>query len=347
VKLLFLSDTHLGFDYPFRPRIERRRRGPDFFRMFELALLPALNGEVDAVVHGGDILFRSKVPPLLVQMAFEPLFKVAQMGVPVYLVPGNHERSQIPYRLLASHPNIHIFVRPKTFYLEVGGFTLALAGFPYVADNVRQNFLHALQETRWQEKPCDAVVLCIHHCVEGSAIQMGNRVHVFRDNNDVVRIREFPSGLAAVLSGHIHRFQVLTRDLRGQPVAVPVFYPGSTERTSFVEKDEEKGYLILELERAGAGFPGGKVKGWQFNRLPARPMKVLEVQAGQWRASVLVDWIKSSLAGLAVDSVVKINFSGTLSPACLQIVRAESLRELVPQSMNVSVNLVDMSRLFP
>jgi hypothetical protein len=41
IPILLLADTHLGFDLPFRPRIKRRRRGPDFFANFERALMPA------------------------------------------------------------------------------------------------------------------------------------------------------------------------------------------------------------------------------------------------------------------------------------------------------------------
>ena len=62
IRILLIADTHLGFDLPFRPRIKRRRRGPDFFANFERALKPAISGEVDAIVHGGDVLYRSKVP---------------------------------------------------------------------------------------------------------------------------------------------------------------------------------------------------------------------------------------------------------------------------------------------
>jgi DNA repair exonuclease SbcCD nuclease subunit len=91
MRILFLADTHLGVDLAFRPRIERRRRGPEFFANFKRALQPALDGQVDCVVHGGDLLFRSKVPARLVQMAFEPLRQVADREIPVYLVPGNHE----------------------------------------------------------------------------------------------------------------------------------------------------------------------------------------------------------------------------------------------------------------
>ena len=86
IRILLIADTHLGFDLPFRPRIKRRRRGPDFFANFTRALMPALRGEVDAVVHGGDVLYRSKVPARLVEMAFEPL------NAPVFY-PGSIERT--------------------------------------------------------------------------------------------------------------------------------------------------------------------------------------------------------------------------------------------------------------
>ena len=106
-RILFLADTHLGFDLPQRPRVERCRRGPDFFRNFDLALRPALQGEVDLVVHGGDLLYRSRVKPWLVEKAVAPLLRVADRGIPVVVVPGNHERSRIPFPLLACHPRIH------------------------------------------------------------------------------------------------------------------------------------------------------------------------------------------------------------------------------------------------
>ena len=71
IKVLLLADTHLGFDLPLRPRVVKRRRGPDFFANTRLALQPALRSDVDLVVHGGDLLYRSKVAPGLVAQALE------------------------------------------------------------------------------------------------------------------------------------------------------------------------------------------------------------------------------------------------------------------------------------
>jgi DNA repair exonuclease SbcCD nuclease subunit len=333
IKILFLSDTHLGFDLPFRPRIERRRRGDDFFANFERALEPARQGKVDCVVHGGDILYRSKVPAELVAMAFQPLKQLADQGMPVYVVPGNHERSGIPYGLLAHHPKIHLFDRPKTFGLDVNGFRLGLAGFPCVRNGIRRSFRKELEKTGWQNESADGYILCMHQSVEGAVV--GPVDYVFRNHQDVISASDIPSGFAAILSGHIHRFQVLTRDLRGKLMSAPVFYPGSIERTSFAEKDEKKGYLFLEVG------PGGKLTRWRFCELPARPMLQVELDAHRMKRTELKRSLESLLTKLPSDGVVRVRISGQVQKEALPVLIAASLRALAPPTMNLSVKLVD------
>lgn len=337
IRLLFLADTHLGLDFPLRPRIQRRRRGPEFFANFERALQPALEDRIDCVVHGGDIFYRSKVPAGLVAMAFDPLKRVADHGVPVYLVPGNHERANIPHRHLAEHPHIHIFDRPRTFLFRKNGSTLALAGFPFERHAVRHKFLPLLAETGWRSAKADAHVLCIHQALDGATV--GPSGYRFRKTPDVVRIREIPAGFDAVLAGHIHRFQVLTRDLNGIPLPAPVFYPGSIERTSFAEKDEKKGYLTLEFEPHGSATPA--LKQWTFHQLPARPMIQLDLHASGMSADMLSAWIKSSLQELPADSIVKLKIHGNISGEAIEVLRAPVLRTLAPETMNIHAGPFD------
>ena len=66
VRVLLLADTHLGFDLPVNPRVNRRRRGHDFLANYATALRPAINGEVELVVHGGDVFNRSRPPSSVV-----------------------------------------------------------------------------------------------------------------------------------------------------------------------------------------------------------------------------------------------------------------------------------------
>lgn len=326
MRVLFVSDTHLGFDLPAHPRVARRRRGDDFFDNFERALAPALAGEVDVVVHGGDLHFRSKVSAALAAAALAPLRRVADHGVPVLLVPGNHERSRLPFPLLALHPKLHVFDRPRTFVLEARGVRVAFAGFPY-AREVRSRFSTLLDETGHAQADAHVRLLCLHHCIEGATCGPGT--FTFRFGDDVIQRRALPSGFAAVLSGHIHRHQVL-------PGTPPVVYAGSVERTSFAEVDEVKGAVRLELTRAG-------LERLSFHPLPARPMVVRELDLAERSESETRLLVARALEATPDDAVVQLRLHGGPSPAT-EWLSAAALRELAG-SRNVSLHLSWVTRV--
>ncbi len=331
--MLLLADTHLGFDLPVRPRVEYRRRGPDFFLNTERALAPALDGQVDLVVHGGDLLYRSRVPVRLVDRALEPLLQVADRGVPVVLVPGNHERGALPFPVLGAHEHLHILDRPKTLRLEVGGLQVAVAGFPCVRDGIRDEFNALVRATGVFDSAADIRLLCLHQSVEGATV--GPAGYVFRSGPDIIRGRDIPPGFCAVLSGHIHRAQVLTEDLAGRPLPSPVFYPGAVERTSYAERDEVKGYMVLELGSGGAG--AGCLVHHAFRELPTRPLVDLEVEATGLDHEALVGAIRFRLSNLDPDSVVRVAITGSVSAAAKPVLSAAELRALAPPTMTVSL----------
>ncbi|MEA3438947.1 MAG: metallophosphoesterase [Chloroflexota bacterium] len=332
IRILLLADTHLGFDLPFRPRVQRRRRGPDFFDNFQRALQPAHDGDVDVVVHGGDLFFRTRVPEELVEMAIHPLVEVADIGVPVYLVPGNHERSRIPLRLWGTHPNLHIFNRPRNFATTFKGVTLAFCGFPFER-RVRDKFIGLVDQTGWREVEADHCILCIHQAVEGA--QVGVQNYTFRGGQDVVRGRDIPVDLTAVLSGHIHRSQVLTRNMDGNPLGAAVIYPGSTERTSFAEREETKQYAIIEL--GGAADIRAALRDIRFVTLPTRPMVNLILNLEAIDVDHLLGTLQKELSALDPDSVVRIQVVGETNRQIERRLTAPTLRSLAPESMNVTL----------
>lgn len=331
-RILLLADTHLGFDLPFRPRIERRRRGPDFFKNFDKALERALRHEVHIVVHAGDLLYRSRVPAALVQMAMAPLVRVAAQGIPVLIVPGNHERSHIPQYLWAVHPNIHIFDEPRTFVFEIGGLRAAFGGFPF-SRKVREEFASLVDESGCRRAQADVRLLCMHQTVEGARV--GSVDYTFRSGPDVVRGTDIPPGFAAILAGHIHRSQVLREDLRGRQLAAPVIYPGSIERTSFAERKEEKHFAIVEV--AESDKQGGYLAEVEFVPLPTRPMVNLLVASGGMRQEQLRAKLRKDLLELDPDSVVRIQVRGEIPREYLEVLSAAHLRRIAPPSMNITL----------
>jgi DNA repair exonuclease SbcCD nuclease subunit len=330
IRILLLADTHLGFDLPLNPRVQRRRRGHDFFANYETALSPAWNGEVDIVVHAGDVFDRSRVVPSLAYRAFEPLLRAADRGVPVFIVPGNHERSRIPHLRFASHPGVHVFGSARTFVIDVRGTRLALAGFPYERHDVRERFTELVRQTRWDEEDAALRLLCVHHCFEGATVGPGN--YTFTSADDVIRLRDVPQGFAAVLSGHIHRHQVLTTDLSGRSIDVPVLYPGSVERTAMAEIGERKGYMLVHLDCAHGAPP---VR-WEFRELPARPMIRHELAAEGMTAGTLADAVAGIIAAAPCDAVLSVRVTD-LTEEQWQAVAPARLRAMAPATMNVEV----------
>ncbi len=332
IRILFLADTHLGFDLPFRPRIQVRRRGPDFFQNFETVLNMAVAKKVDCIVHGGDLFYRSRVPKRLVEMVFEPLLKVADTGIPILIVPGNHERSVIPHSEFSIHPNIHVFTYPRTFFLSTHGCSLALSGFPFIKHNIRDRFPTIVHQTGWQNQKADCRLLCMHQSVAGARVGPAN--FMFRGGMDVIRAQDIPSEFSAILSGHIHRHQVLVQDLSHNQLISKVFYPGAIDRVSFAERDEAKGFLILTIDcnthkNCQSIF-------WKFHHLPTRPMVIINLQPGQIPKDAFVKLLQAKLVSLPVDAIVKVKISGKVPDNTLEALRAQSLRSLAKPGMNIS-----------
>ncbi len=325
VRILFVSDTHLGLDMPARPRVERRRRGPDFFDNFERALEAAR--DVDVVVHGGDLLYRSRVPAWLAEAALAPLKRVASAGTPVLFVPGNHERARLPYPLLALHEHLHVFERPRTVVLEARGVRVAFTGFPYT-DAIRKRFPDVLAAATNGTPTADVRVLCIHQCVEGATCGPGN--FTFRFAPDVIRAGDLPRDVAVTLSGHIHRHQVLRPAGRA-----PVIYAGSVERTSFAEAPETKGYVVLELTRSGLGA-------FEFRPLPARPMVTRTLSLDDGDSSGAHALVAAAIESTPEDAVVQLRIAGpipTLTAAVLrEMAGARNVTLALPAAARAATN---------
>jgi len=299
MRILFLSDTHLGLDLPLHPRVERRRRGHDFFDNFERALAPAFAGQIDVVVHGGDLHYRSRVPAWIAEAALAPLKRVASMGIPVVLVLGNHERSRLPFPLFGLHDHLHVIDRPRTIVVTTRGLRVAFVGFPY-ARQVRQRFRTLLEDARRGAETADVSVLCVHQCVEDATCGPGN--FTFRTGDEVIRARDLPPDVCVTLAGHIHRHQVVQH-----PGRTPVIYAGSVERTSFAEAPETKGYVTLDVSQRG-------LDAWSFHPLPARPMVALTLRLDDASPDDAHAIVARAIAATPHDAVVQLRAPEGIPP---------------------------------
>jgi exonuclease SbcD len=284
VRVIHVSDSHLGFDLPIRPRTTaegrlRPRRGEDFFANLERAFDYAHQVKADAVIHTGDVFFRSKLPPAIVDRAYGCLTRFAERGIPLVILPGNHERSRMPPSLLLRHQHIHVLDRPRAVRLEGARGSLEVVGFPY-----RKDARAALLELVVDAGPrgADACLLAVHQAIEGSWVGASAERGVrFERQPDVIARDGVPGCFHAVLAGHIHRRQVLRVGARRD---VPAIHCGSVERTSAQELYEPKGFVDLSIT---VDRRGRRSAAPRFVPLPARPWRRLDLDDGLSTATAL------------------------------------------------------------
>lgn len=333
IRFIFFSDTHLGFDFPVRPRINRRRRGQDFFDNFQKVLDFARNARVDFVLHGGDFFFRSKVPAFIIDLAYTALLDFLESGIPFYVVPGNHERSRLPDSLIFSHPNLHVFNEPRTFELNLAAGKLSLTGFPFERNYIRNNFLSLLNQAGWHKTTPSAKLLCMHQLVEGA--QVGPWNNTFHFGKDVIKKKDLPSNCAAILVGHIHRRQILKIFNESKDMIIPLIFSGSVERTSFNEKYEKKGFFEIELtEPSGHNW---QVKYAKFIKLYARPM--IDIQISDVKnIHRIKSYLQAQVKQLDKDAIVRLKFTNPMTTQVRTMLTADFYRNIFPPTMNFQSN---------
>jgi len=329
IRIVFFADTHLGFDYPIKPRVQRRRRGPDFFDNFRAVLAYARQTRPHILLHGGDLFFRARVPHKIVDMVYADLYDFAGEGIPLIIVPGNHERSILPVSLFLSHPSIYVFVKPRTYKFDFDGVRVGLSGFPCERKNVRDKFPALIDACAWNQYDCDIRLLCMHQTIEGA--QVGPSNYTFRRGTDVIQQRDLPKKATAVLSGHIHRKQILGGSKNSNTEIPLVIYPGSTERTSFAERDESKGFFEIDFSQEEKG--NWEIERLEFIELPARSMEDL-VLDGKVTLENLGDFIQNEVAGMPPDAIIRLRCDQDTNPEVKAKVTSKLLREILPENMN-------------
>ena len=220
-KIIHIADTHLGYR-----QYNSEVRKDDFFLAFEKVVDDAIEHNVDAIVHAGD-LFDMRNPPLTdILRTMHILSKLSDHDIPFLGIVGNHESKQ-DYQWLDLYEQIGIAKRLsiKPYYLD----DIAIYGIDYVpktkVEEQSLNIEEPVQGTKY-------TFLTMH--------QLAAHVPQGTFNCDLM-LKEFPFNIDLFLLGDYHKY---TSTRIGDTI---VTYSGSTERHSSVEH-EERTYNFIDTD---------------------------------------------------------------------------------------------------
>lgn len=326
VRIGHIADTHIGAELPRRPRLDLARRGEDFIDRYHRVLDALQRQRVDLVIHAGDLFDEAHPSTRAIGAACTPLLTLATEGIPIVLVPGNHERSAIPGSLLLAHENIHIACSPTTFRFTIKGRRVAITALPCIRRGVRAAFAEALRSSGWSDEPADLRILTVHQAF--ASARCGTHNFRFKPGEHVMDLDAIPPAFDYVAAGHVHRYQVLHSPT---PQGPPIVYAGSTDRITFAETDEPKGYVLIEAADDGLRH--------RFIEHDVRPMAIRALDIAG-RADVAIhSEVRQWLKRLPERAVAQLRLAGRVPRERLGSLnltaRARSLRPDVLLSLSV------------
>lgn len=292
MKILHLSDIHLGSGFShgrLNPATGLNTRLGDFVNTLSKCIDRAISEPVDVVLFGGDA-FPDATPPPYVQEAFASQFRrLVDAQIPTVLLVGNHDQhsqgqggaSLCIYRTLGV-PGFIVGDSIDTHCIKTRNGSVQVITLPWltrstlltrpeteglalaeVNELLTQRLDPVLEAEIRRLDPEIPTVLLAHLMADRANLGAERFLAVGKGFTIPLSMLTRPC-FDYVALGHVHRHQNLNKS--NDP---PVIYPGSIERVDFSEEKEDKGYVMVELERGRAQ--------WEFCPLPVRTFRTIEV----------------------------------------------------------------------
>jgi len=289
VKILHFTDAHIDMANYGRqnPATGLPLRVMDFLKSLDEIVDTAITEQVDLVIFAGDAYKNRDPAPTFQREWGKRIMKLSVAQIPTILLVGNHDVSpsvarahaleefstlSVPHVLVADKP---MFLGPKELTAlcsKEKALDLQLLAVPWVSRsglmaylNLQTrdlNELHSEMEKRlsnvlqkWLDgaDPSVPTILTAHASVEG-AVYGGERTVLIGKDFVLPKSMVADPRLDYVALGHIHKAQDLNE--KKHP---PVVYSGSIERVDFGEVQDDKCYVIADVDKGKTEYEWRKL----------------------------------------------------------------------------------------
>ncbi|MDY6938612.1 MAG: exonuclease subunit SbcD [Cyanobacteriota bacterium] len=357
MKILHLSDIHMGSGFSHgrtNPETGLNTRLEDFVTTLGRCIDRALSEPVDLVLFGGDA-FPDATPPPYVAEAFASQFRrLSEANIPTVLLVGNHDRysqgqgsaSLCIYRTLGV-PGFIVGDRLETHRITTQNGPVQIVTLPWLTRST------LLTRPETQGLPISEVnqllVDRLRVALEGEIRQLDPDVpsvllgHLMSDNATfgAERFLAVSRGFTIPLSllirsqfdyvalGHVHKHQNLNPN--NDP---PIIYPGSIERVDFSEEKEDKGYVLIDLERGRAD--------WEFCPLPVRSFQTITANVSE-AENPQAELLKAIGKKKIRDAVVRLSYK--IGAEGLESIEMSALHEALKEAHTYTIHPELVSQL--
>jgi len=260
VQILHCSDMHLDKSFNIANLARAQERKEDLNKNFSTAVDYALKNKPDLFLMTGDIFDRVSPGNAARILVTEKVRQLKEAGISVFMIGGNHDvpklgSQHLAIDVLSSAGLATVFSgsnKLESRILQVNGKSVCVAGKSYFTQVESENPL------RGHTIPIggDYNLVMIHGSLQGLDVVSSVPEMVSQNPFSPEDIR---AGLNYMALGHFHNYY--ERDHEG----CKIVNPGSMEKLSWAEMNDEKGFVWAELHGSNVST--------EFVKLNTRPME--------------------------------------------------------------------------
>jgi DNA repair exonuclease SbcCD nuclease subunit len=255
MKILHVADTHLGYS-AYRKVTEDgiNQREMDAYDAFKQFVDYAIKSKPDLIIHAGDLFDSVRPNNRAITFAVKQMIRLSKKGTPFVVIAGNHEHPKLKETghifSIFDHMN-HVYpiynAKYKTLSFTINNEKIMIHTIPQC--ELKKQFNEELKKLK-PNPTADYNIFVSHGAVTGIKIFSMNEF-----NELIIPTKVLSKDFDYIALGHYHRYTKLANN---------AFYSGSTERFTFTDAPDKKGFIELELS-------DGKLK-QSFIELENRPM---------------------------------------------------------------------------
>ena len=238
MKILHVSDTHLGYSaYRKATPDGINQREIDTYDAFKQFIDYSIKTKPDLIIHGGDLFDSVRPNNRAITFAIDQILRISKEEIPFIIIAGNHEHPKLKetghiFSIFDHIENVYPIYKAKyeKITLKIIDEKITIHTVPQC--EFKNHFEDEIKKLK-PDKTSKYNIFMSHGAVSGIKVFSMNEF-----NELIIPAKVLSKNFDYIALGHYHKFTKLADN---------AFYPGSTERFTFTDAPDKKGFIELDF----------------------------------------------------------------------------------------------------
>lgn len=321
MKILHVADTHLGYS-AYRKSTEEgiNQREKDIYDAFEQFINYAIKTKPDLILHAGDLFDSVRPNNRAITFAIKQIIRLSKEKIPMFLIAGNHEQPKLRetghiFSIFDHIENIYPIYNAKyeKHKLNIKNKEITIHAIPQC--NSKKEFINELKKLK-PDKKTDYNIFISHGAVTGIQTFTMNEF-----NELIIPAKYLSKNFDYIALGHYHKYTHITDN---------AFYSGSTEKLSFTEAPDTKGFIEIQLDQKNLKH--------NFIKIKTRPMiDIQPINCSNMKPDEIMKTIKQTITQIQPkEKIIRLTLE-RIPSHILHSINFNELRKLTKEAIQFEI----------